>query len=60
MFDLFATMEPGGAAVEVNRALRSVQEYIREFRLSEIAAGVDIEFTARRSRPGWTRIWRVK
>lgn len=60
MFDLLGTMEAGGKAIEVNRALRSVQDYIQRFRLSDHCRGLDVQFVARRARPGWTRIWRTR
>jgi hypothetical protein len=60
MFDLLGTMEAGGKAIEVNRALRSVQDYIQRYRASDICEGLDVQFVARRGRVGWTRIWRVK
>lgn len=57
MFDLLGTMEVGGKAVEVNRALRSVQGYVQRFRAR---IDRDAEYLIRVSRPGWTRIWRTK
>jgi hypothetical protein len=60
MFDLLGTMEAGGAALDVNRSLRSIQEYVVQYRSSDMCEGIEVQFTARRLKPGWTRIWRVK
>lgn len=57
MFDLLGTMEPGGLAVDVNRAARSVQGYVHRYR---VAHDREAQFVLREARPGWTRIWRVK
>jgi acetaldehyde dehydrogenase (acetylating) len=58
MFTLLGTMEVGGVAIEVNRALRSVQGYVHRFRMRQ--ADVDPQYVLRVGRPGWTKIWRVK
>jgi hypothetical protein len=58
MFTLLGTMEVGGAAIEVNRALRSVQGYVQRFRARQ--ADVDPQYLLRVGRPGWTKVWRVK
>jgi hypothetical protein len=58
MFTLLGTMEVGGAAIEVNRALRSVQGYVQRFRTRQ--ADIDPQYVLRVGRPGWTKIWRTK
>ena len=57
LYATLGTMEVGGASVVVNRKHRSVQEYVRKFRI-DIAP--EANYVVRESRPGWTRIWRVR
>ena len=58
MFTLLGTMEVGGVAIEVSRALRSVQGYVHRFRTR--MADIDPQYVLRVGRPGWTKVWRVK
>jgi len=56
MFDLLGTMGVG-QAIEVNRALRSVQYYVQRFRFSLDPGS---QFVIRRATLRLTKIWRVK
>jgi hypothetical protein len=57
MYEALGKLVPGGGPVEVNRHRSSLIEYARRF--GREAQG-EVRFMVRTSRPGWSKIWRVK
>lgn len=52
-----AAMSPGGGAIEVNRGLAAAQHHVYRYRVQN---GRDMAFKVRTSKPGWSKIWRVR
>jgi hypothetical protein len=57
LFTVLAGIEVGGAAVDVNRKLKSVQHYVYRFR---VLRGRELRFLVRPVSEGVSRIWRIR
>jgi hypothetical protein len=57
LFAALSRMKVGGEALELNRGLKSVQNYIYRFRVRH---GRELRYIARGTGPGCSRVWRVQ
>lgn len=55
--DALGMLTVGGQSIEVNRHRKAAEHYVYRHRVEN---GRDLGFKVRASKPGWSRIWRVK
>ena len=57
IYELLGGLVVGGDALEINRAPLRMKDYVYRYRQTH---GRERSFIVRTSKPGWSRIWRVK
>lgn len=57
LYEALMNLQVGGQGIDLNRSLAAATNYVYRFRVERDR---ELRFKVRATRPGWSRIWRVK